>query len=156
MLNIYTWPKNTDLHAISARAALKNQTALHALYRFSIITLHTDTPLDPKKVQQLLTNYDCLINPNNTAFSLTEPEFLHHPSYDSYCLNVTDKTPVSYADRVAIINQLNVINITNMTHNHAWGIHVEPGVQESDIINTIVEPLLVNTIGETYTLVRGR
>jgi|GEM_PF-1887667 hypothetical protein len=156
MLKIYTWPKNTDLHAISAFAALKNQPGLKALYRFGIITLHAEKPLDTQNVIQLLTDYDCLINPNNTAFSLTEPEFLEHPSYDSYCLNITDKTPVSYADRVAIINQLGVIHITDMQHNHAWGIHMQAGIHESDVVDTIVEPLLVNTIGETYTLTRGR
>ena len=156
MLKVYTWPKNTDLHAISAFSALKHVSYLNALYRFGIITLHAETPFETSKVIKLLTEYDCLINPNNTEFSLSEPEFLEHPHYDSYYVAITDKTPVSHSNRVAIINQLNLVRITDMQHNDAWGIHVDSGIHESDIINTIVEPLLVNTIGETYTLKRGR
>ncbi len=156
MLKIYTWPKNTDLHAISAFSALNHHTWLNALYRLGIITLQSDTDMDPAAVTQLLIDYDCLINPNNTAFSLSEPDFLHPAHSDSYCLNILDKTPVNYDDRVATINQLGVIHISAMQHNYAWGIHVSPGVEESSIIHAIVEPLLVNTIGETYTLTHGR
>ena len=145
-ITVYTWPKHIDLHAISAYKALhpKNPYLL-GLYRLQLKQFDKslcDIGNTPAQLMAYIATQPGIINPNNTAYSLTIPNFLTHKTGDMHWLISEPLWPIH--SRQGIKTTV------------GWGIHVTANTPRDTVIHNIVrsdqQGLLINPISDRYEM----
>lgn len=169
-VRIFSYLKNTDLHAVSARETLisllgvKNLAVIRRLGLFEVTFDKTGkgTPEETDAmINKILTRSYYLINPNKEGYelhTLSRPAALQQGTEPTslYLIKVIPKEPANETDTVTKIRRHLDVPVQELHSSLLWEITVKGNPDKNEITTHLIEAttrqagILINPVSHTF------